>query len=78
MPNTVWVTGPGAARAVAASDGRDAHVVVRADVLRERRTAPLSAGLVRLDRAAAAVLLVLGLLGSRSARPPPRRTAGRP
>ncbi|TQS43492.1 FtsX-like permease family protein [Cryptosporangium phraense] len=62
VPNTVWVNGPGAARAVvgAAVGGR---TFVRADVVHDLRTAPLNAGLVTLDRAAAGALLVLGLLG---------------
>ncbi|WP_435206590.1 FtsX-like permease family protein [Micromonospora sp. bgisy143] len=62
VPNTVWVTGPGAARAVTNS-GVASDVVVRADVLRAQRVAPLTAGLLRLAWAAAAVLLALGLLG---------------
>ncbi|MFI5928172.1 FtsX-like permease family protein [Micromonospora sp. NPDC051543] len=62
VPNTVWVTGPGAAQAVSNS-GVAADVVSRADVLRTQRAAPLTAGLLRLAWAAAAVLLALGLLG---------------
>lgn len=62
VPNTVWVTGPGAAQAVSNS-GVAADVVSRADVLRTQRAAPLTAGLLRLAWAAAAVLLTLGLLG---------------
>lgn len=62
VPNTVWVTGPGAARAVS-NAGVAADVVLRADVLRAQRVAPLTAGLVRLAWTAAAVLLALGLLG---------------
>ncbi|MET8091998.1 FtsX-like permease family protein [Micromonospora sp. NPDC005220] len=62
VPNTVWVTGPGAARAVSNS-GVAADVVLRADVLRAQRVAPLTAGLLRLAWTAAAVLLALGLLG---------------
>jgi putative ABC transport system permease protein len=61
-PNTVWVNGPGAARAVKAAPG-GGHAVIRAEVLRDRETAPLNAGLTALDRAAAATLLVVGLLG---------------
>jgi putative ABC transport system permease protein len=57
-PNTVWVTGPGAARAV---DGLPA--VLRAEVARERRAAPLVSGLLRLTWAAALFLLVAGVLG---------------
>ncbi|MET8200731.1 FtsX-like permease family protein [Micromonospora taraxaci] len=62
VPNTVWVTGPGAAQAVSNS-GVAADVVLRADVLRAQRAAPLTAGLLRLAWTAAAVLLALGLLG---------------
>ncbi|MET8231296.1 FtsX-like permease family protein [Micromonospora sp. NPDC005298] len=62
VPNTVWVTGPGAARAVSTS-GVTADVVLRPDVLRAQRVAPLTAGLLRLTWTAAAVLLALGLLG---------------
>ncbi|WP_433131013.1 FtsX-like permease family protein [Micromonospora sp. CA-240977] len=62
VPNTVWVTGSGAARAVSTS-GVASDVVLRADVLRAQRVAPLTAGLLRLAWTAAAVLLALGLLG---------------
>lgn len=62
VPTTMWVTGPGAARAVAAVP-TSGHAVVRADVLEDRRGAPLVAGLVKLNWAAAATLLALGLLG---------------
>jgi putative ABC transport system permease protein len=62
VPNTVWVTGSGAARAVAAS-AVAADTVVRADVLRTRRTAPLTSGLLLSAWASAATLLALGLLG---------------
>jgi putative ABC transport system permease protein len=61
VPNTLWVTGPGAADAVAGTAG--ATTVVRADLLRDRREAPLTAGLLRLAWISAAVLLALGLLG---------------
>ncbi|NYH45779.1 putative ABC transport system permease protein [Micromonospora jinlongensis] len=62
VSNTVWVTGPGAARATS-NTGVAADVVLRADVLRAQRVAPLTAGLLRLAWTAAAVLLALGLLG---------------
>ncbi|WP_433177162.1 FtsX-like permease family protein [Actinoallomurus sp. CA-150999] len=62
VPNTVWATGPGAARAVTAS-AVAANAVLRADVLRARRAAPLTSGLLRLTWASAAILLALGLLG---------------
>ncbi|MFG1868352.1 FtsX-like permease family protein [Micromonospora arborensis] len=62
VANTVWVTGPGAARAVS-NTGVAADVVLRTDVLRAQRVAPLTAGLLRLAWTAAAVLLALGLLG---------------
>jgi putative ABC transport system permease protein len=62
VPNTVWVAGPGTARAVGTSDAA-ADVVLRTEVERARRAAPLTAGLVRLARTTALTLLVLGLLG---------------
>ncbi|MBG6103120.1 putative ABC transport system permease protein [Micromonospora vinacea] len=62
VPNTVWVTGPGAARAVS-NTGVAADVVLRADALRAQRVAPLTEGLLRLAWTAAAVLLALGVLG---------------
>ena len=62
VPNTVWASGPGAARAIAAAAPGE-HSEVRAAVLRDRRTAPLNAGLAALDWAAAGTLLALGLLG---------------
>ncbi|MEU8243545.1 FtsX-like permease family protein [Actinoplanes missouriensis] len=61
-PNTIWLTGPGAARA-AATTGIAADVVIRTDVLRERRDAPLVSGLRHLAWASAGVLLGLGILG---------------
>jgi putative ABC transport system permease protein len=61
-PDTIWATGPGAERAVKAA-GVNGHAVLRTEVLRDRRTAPLTSGLVMLDRGAAVALLVLGLLG---------------
>ncbi|PRY31829.1 putative ABC transport system permease protein [Pseudosporangium ferrugineum] len=60
VPDTIWVTGPGAARAVSGIAAVD--TVSRTDVLRERRTAPLTAGLLRLAWLTAAVLIALGLL----------------
>lgn len=62
-PDTVWATGPGAAAALTAVSGTDGSVLVRAEVLHDRRSAPLSHGLLRLAYASAGVLLVLGLLG---------------
>jgi putative ABC transport system permease protein len=61
-PNTVWVTGPGVAGAVAAS-ATTADVVLLADVQRDRRSAPLAAGLLWLAWVSAVTLLALGLLG---------------
>ncbi|GGM65677.1 ABC transporter permease [Dactylosporangium sucinum] len=55
IPNTVWLTSR-----VAPPDGAD--LVLREDVLRERRSAPLTAGLLRLSWTAAVVLLLLALL----------------
>ena len=62
VPNTVWVTGPGAA-AAARNTHVDARVTTLADVLEQRRTAPLTAGLSHLYVIAAVTLLALGLLG---------------
>ncbi|WP_127505960.1 FtsX-like permease family protein [Actinoplanes solisilvae] len=61
-PNTIWITGPGAAKAATdlATGGR---LTTLDNALTERRTAPLTAGLLRLYWVAAAVLLALGLLG---------------
>ncbi|GAB7051961.1 FtsX-like permease family protein [Catenuloplanes indicus] len=61
-PNTVWVTGPGAADAVR-NAGVAGTTVIRDDVLDARRDAPLTAGLLLLARAAAVALLGFGLLG---------------
>ncbi|MCA2219470.1 ABC transporter permease [Jidongwangia harbinensis] len=61
VPDTIWVTGPGAARATTGIAG--VETVVRTEVLRERRTAPLTAGLLRLAWLSAATLAALGLLG---------------
>jgi putative ABC transport system permease protein len=67
VPNTVWATGPGAARAAAANavapDAVAANAVLLADVLRVRSAAPLPSGLLRLAWASAVTLLGLGLLG---------------
>ncbi|KUL28592.1 FtsX-like permease family protein [Actinoplanes awajinensis] len=62
VPNTIWVTGPGAAQAAKAAAG-DALVEIRTDVERARRDAPLVTGLIRLAWASAGTLLALGLLG---------------
>jgi putative ABC transport system permease protein len=61
-PNTIWVTGPGADAAVRTVAGKG-HAVIRTDVLHERHSAPLNAGLVALDWAVFGTLLALGLLG---------------
>ncbi|GAA0579960.1 FtsX-like permease family protein [Paractinoplanes ferrugineus] len=60
-PDTIWATGPGAAAAVKML-GLGGHVEVRSEVLSDRRSLPLNAGLAALDWAAAATLLLLGLL----------------
>jgi putative ABC transport system permease protein len=61
-PNTIWVRGSATAAAVAAH-GAGADAVLRTEVLRDRRTAPLTAGLLLLARASALTLAALGLLG---------------
>ncbi|MEV0897188.1 FtsX-like permease family protein [Actinoplanes sp. NPDC049802] len=58
VPNTIWVTGPGAEQAVAGTGA-----VLRSEVLRDRRAAPLVNGLLWLSWAAAALLVLLGLAG---------------
>jgi putative ABC transport system permease protein len=63
LPNTIWINGPGAIAAAHANAGNDGNTVVRADVLHERRSAPLNAGLVALDWAVFGTLVALGLLG---------------
>ncbi|MFI5844212.1 FtsX-like permease family protein [Catenuloplanes sp. NPDC051500] len=60
LPNTVYLAGPGAGDAARTAVP---DPVVRADVLADRRDAPLTAGLLLLARAAAVALLVLSLLG---------------
>ncbi|GIJ50240.1 hypothetical protein Val02_71260 [Virgisporangium aliadipatigenens] len=62
VPNTIWVNGPGAAKA-ARAHATGAAAQVYATVLDERRAAPLTAGLLRLAWTAAGVLLAFGLLG---------------
>ncbi|GAA4603837.1 putative ABC transport system permease protein [Actinoplanes octamycinicus] len=59
-PNTIWITGPGAAQAAHANA---ATVTIRADLERTRRHAPLVTGLLQLAWASAGTLLALGLLG---------------
>ncbi|MBL7257596.1 FtsX-like permease family protein [Paractinoplanes lichenicola] len=61
-PNTIWATGPGAADALRKAAPGD-RVTVRADLLHDRRTAPLTEGLSRLCLLTAGILLALGLLG---------------
>lgn len=60
-PNTLWVSGPGAARALDGVQG--IGVTVRADVARDRRSAPVTAGLFALTWVSAITLAALGLLG---------------
>ncbi|MFC6083945.1 FtsX-like permease family protein [Sphaerisporangium aureirubrum] len=62
VPNTVWMTGPGAGRA-AAANAANAKPVLLSAVLDARRAAPLTSGLLQLAWASAATLLALGLLG---------------
>ena len=62
VPDTIWVSGPGAERAVTANAALG-NAVLRTDVLRTRSQAPLTAGLLELAWASAGALLLLGLLG---------------
>ncbi|GGK91434.1 hypothetical protein Sme01_53780 [Sphaerisporangium melleum] len=61
-PNTLWVAGPGAARAVSANAAAG-KAVLRADVLRASSAAPLTSGLLWLAWISTATLVALGLLG---------------
>ena len=64
-PDTIWATGPGAADALTglADDDVGDSVTTYADVLADRRDAPLTSALVDLAFAAAALLLLLAVLG---------------
>lgn len=62
-PNTVWVTGPGAEAAVAATPAlADADVVERSAWLADRRAAPLTVGVGELVTAVGAVLVLLAVV----------------
>ncbi|WP_027862311.1 ABC transporter permease [Marmoricola sp. URHB0036] len=61
-PDTVWAVGPGAAAAVKDVLGRSGTITSYAETLAARRSAPLSAGLVRLAVASAALLLLFAVL----------------
>jgi putative ABC transport system permease protein len=69
VPNTVWATGPGAERAATTVAARQnpeallADAVLRTHVLEDRRTAPLTSGLLTLAWICAATILALGLVG---------------
>ncbi|MBO3743035.1 ABC transporter permease [Actinoplanes sp. NEAU-H7] len=58
VPNTIWVNGPGTEAAVTGTGA-----LLRSDVLRDRRTAPLVSGLLWLSWASAVLLVLLGLAG---------------
>ncbi|KQS56670.1 hypothetical protein ASG36_16530 [Geodermatophilus sp. Leaf369] len=64
VPNTLWLTGPGAAQAAAevAAAAPGADVVLRADRLAEVQQAPLTRGLAGLVLGVAGVLLALTVL----------------
>jgi putative ABC transport system permease protein len=77
-PNTVWAVGPGAADAVQGAAGPTATVSLYADVLADRRNAPLPSGLLRLAGAASLLLLLFAVLGvvlAAATDRPPRTTA---
>ncbi|MEV7623798.1 ABC transporter permease [Actinoplanes sp. NPDC089786] len=61
VPDTMWVTGPGAAAAVEGTPG--VGITTRSDVARSRQDAPLTAGLMALTWVVAGTLAALGLLG---------------
>ena len=60
-PNTLWVSGPGAAKALDGVQG--ISVTLRAEVAGDRRAAPVTAGLFALTWVSAIMLGALGLLG---------------
>ena len=62
-PNTVWAVGSGSAAAIRTAAGSAGEVVLLADVLADRRDAPLASGLVHLAVASSVLLLLLALLG---------------
>jgi putative ABC transport system permease protein len=80
-PNTIWVVGGQAARAVAATPElavADADTATRSDWLAAQRAAPLTTGLPQLVVGAAVALGVLGvlvvLLGAETSAPERGRT----
>jgi putative ABC transport system permease protein len=62
-PNTVWAVGPGAAKALLASEAASGTVTTYADELDARRHAALPTALVRLAAAASVPLLLFAILG---------------
>ncbi|GGN93714.1 hypothetical protein GCM10010112_82290 [Actinoplanes lobatus] len=58
VPNTIWVNGPGTESAVTGTGA-----LLRSEVLRDRRDAPLVNGLVWLSWASAVLLVLFGLAG---------------
>ncbi|MDX6277381.1 MAG: putative transport system permease protein [Nocardioidaceae bacterium] len=74
-PGTVWAVGPGAAAALHSVAGKTGSVDVLADVLHDRRSAPLAAGLVHLALASSLLLVLFAVLGvalAAAAEAPPR------
>jgi putative ABC transport system permease protein len=62
VPNTVWANGPRAGTVLTKEAGPSADVTLRSDVLHDRQSAPLAAGLQHLAEVSVAVLLLWGLL----------------
>ena len=64
VPDTLWLVGPGAAAAVAATpELAGADVRDRQDWLADQRAAPLTRGVTQVAAGSAVVLLVLGVAG---------------
>lgn len=62
-PGTVWVVGPAAGPALRAAARSTGSVDVLADVLDDRRSAPLASALVHLALASSLLLLLFAILG---------------
>jgi putative ABC transport system permease protein len=80
-PDTVWAVGPGAAAALRDATGSSGSVDVLADVLDQRRSAPLASGLVDLAIVSSVLLAVFAVLGvviaAASDAPPRAESLGR-
>ncbi|MET0929144.1 MAG: FtsX-like permease family protein [Aeromicrobium sp.] len=75
-PGTVWAVGPGAGAALRDRAGRAGSVEVLDDVVHDRRSAPLAAGLVHLAVVSSVLLVLFALvaIALSAAAEAPRRT----